>query len=215
MQQSAFGCQWKGETLGCKSIPPGQHRLRLNPTAMSFVDELLQRRNEVAGALAIDFHNNSLHIFQNGLSKGKRDNVGIPRGAVIAFHTHPGKCPPRGSDCALDVPSDADMALVMEDCMQGTHQHWIFAHTGTFTISLSPQLRHHLGSVPPQSRKSVEKTIEKVFAAAHKTFEKRLQRGDTDLDRFRPEWRGIAHQQGFQVQFFPKGSLPETILIVN
>lgn len=215
MQQPAFGCRWRGDALSCPDIPRGHHRLRLSPTAAAFVDELLQRRNEVAGALAIDFQNGALHVVQNRLSKGKRDNVGIPRGAVIAMHTHPGKCPPRGADCALDVPSDADMALVMEDCMQGTDAHWIFAHTGTFTISLTPQLRHHLASVPFGKRKAAEKEIEKVFAAAHKTFERRLQSGGTDLDRFRPEWCALARQQGFKVQFFPKGVPPETVLVVD
>lgn len=201
--------------MTCQGVPPGSHRLRLTPDAMTFVLELLQKRHEVAGAMAIDFATNTMNILQHGMSKGKRDNVGIPKGAILPWHSHPGKCPPRGADCALDVPSDADIALVIQDCMRSSHEHWVFAHTGTFTVSLTPELRARLGSLPPQRRRAEERRIERVFAQAHKTFERRLQAKTTDLDRFRPEWIAMARREGFRVNFFPAGSMPETTLVVE
>lgn len=209
------GCNWAGSGYTCKDIPPGHHRLRLSAEAMAFVDRLLTKRNEVAGSLAVDFRSGTMHIVESKVSRGKRDSVGIPRGAILAWHSHPGKCPPRGADCALDVPSDADMALVMEDCMQGTSEHFVFAQTGTFAIAISPQLRHRLGALEGRARTAEEKRIEKVFDRIHSGFEKRLQQGQTDLDRFRPEWAALARQQGFVVHFFPRGTIPETVLVVG
>ncbi len=209
------GCNWAGSRFSCADIPPNTHQLQMTPQAMAFVDTLLQKRNETAGALAIDFRNGLLDIVQTSVTKGGRDTVGIPRGAILAFHTHPGKCPPRGADCALDVPSDADIALVMEDCMQGTYAHWIFAHTGTFAVSLQPGLRNHLGMLHGAARRQAEKAIEKQFANIHKAFEKKLQQGHTDLDSFRPQWLALAKVQGFDLTFFPKGQLPHTTLVVN
>ncbi len=214
MAQIVRGCNWGGTGLSCPGIPAGNHSLRMTPDAMAFVDVLLQRRNETAGALAIDVNAGVLDIVQTSVTKGKRDTVGIPRGSLFPFHSHPGKCPPRGADCALDVPSDADIALVMEDCMQGSHAHFVFAQTGTFVVSLDPGLRRYLGGLAGGQRRAAEKRIERVFAEVHKKFERRLQQGNTDLEVFRPEWTALARQQGFDVRFFPKGQVPSVTLTV-
>lgn len=209
------GCNWQGDAFKCPGVPDNGYTLTMTPQAMAFVDVLLQRRFETAGALAVNYDTKTLDILQTDLSKGKRDTVSIPRGAILAFHVHIGKCPPRGADCALDVPSDADMALVMEDCMQGTWSHLVFSHTGTFVTSLQPGLRRHLGALSGAKRKAAEKQIEKRFAAIHKDFERRLQKGSIDLARFRPEWMAFARNLGFDATFFPKGQLPRITILIG
>lgn len=215
MDRVSQGCSWKGAALTCRDIPPGRYPLALTPTAMAYVDTLLQKRNETAGGLAIDFRSGELNIVQTAVTKGKRDAVGIPRGVILPWHSHPGKCPPRGDDCALDVPSDADMALVLEDCMHGSWAHTIFAHTGTFVVSLTPGLRRHLDSLPGGQRKQAEKAIEKRFADIHRLFERKLRAGDIDLERFRPQWMDLAQQTGFDATFFPKGVVPHLTMLVS
>ncbi|KAK9827150.1 hypothetical protein WJX74_008235 [Apatococcus lobatus] len=215
MAHISQGCSWRGAELTCKGVPPGRYPLSLTPHAMAYVDSLLQKRNETAGGLGIDFQNGELNIVQTAVTRGKRDTVGIPRGVILPWHSHPGKCPPRGNDCALDVPSDADMALVLEDCMHGSWAHTIFAHTGTFTVSLTPQLRQHLDALSGQARKQAEKQIEKRFADIHRSFEKKLQAGDIDLERFRPQWMDLARETGFDATFFPKGVVPHLTMIVS
>ena len=209
------GCNWEGEKFRCPDLPRNGYTLTMTPQAMAFVEVLLQKRFETAGALAIDHTNKTIDIIQSGLSKGKRETVSIPRGAILAFHVHIGKCPPKGNDCALDVPSDADMALVMEDCMQGTYAHYVFSHPGTFITSLQPGLRQYLGGLTGTPRKQAEKQIEKRFAHIHKEFERKLQQGSTDLERFRPEWLALARNLGFDVTWFPKGQLPRITILIE
>ena len=185
MAEISRGCSWKGQALTCRDIPAGKYTLTLAPHAMAYVDTLLQKRTETAGGLAINLQSGQLDIVQTLVTKGKRDTVGIPRGVILAFHTHPGRCPPRGTDCALDVPSDADMALVMEDCMQSSFAHWVFSHTGTFITSLQPGLRRHLGSLTGAARKHAEKQIEKRFADIPRSSNAGSSKG-------LPTWRGSA-----------------------
>ncbi|RYE96585.1 MAG: hypothetical protein EOO77_40690, partial [Oxalobacteraceae bacterium] len=107
------GCRWIGTRFDCDRIQPGAYRLRLSDAAHSYFLEVLERRTEVAGCFVIDMHNGLLEISMTKVRQGRRDNVDIPSGCIIAFHSHPGKCPARGESCALDCPSDADMLLVL------------------------------------------------------------------------------------------------------
>ena len=99
--------------------------------------------------------------------------------------------------------------------MQGSWCHIVFSHTGVFVSSLQPSLRSHLAALSGRARKDAESKIEKQFAAIHKDFERRLQKGSIDLERFRPEWLALARSLGFDATFFPKGQLPRITLDIG
>ena len=209
------GCRWVGSKYDCKDIQPGSYRLALSEEAHSYFLEMLERKTEVAGCFVMDMHKGLLEISKSRIRQGRRDNVDIPGGCILAFHSHPGKCPARGDSCALDCPSDADMLLVLHDCMRGTFEHWVATHTGYFITGISEHMRLTLNGMTPARRREAEKNVAKVFKAAHKSFEGRLQRGTATLDTFRPRWLEIAKREGFNARFVPRGTVPTTVLNVG
>lgn len=209
------GCRWIGSKYDCKDLPPGSYTLRLSDEAAAYFQEMLERRTEVAGCFVIDMHRGLLEISKSRIKQGRRDNVDIPSGSILAWHTHPGKCLPRGDTCALDCPSDADMLLVLHDCMRGTFEHWVACHTGYFVTSISEHMRLSLNGMTPARRREAEKNVARVFKQAHRSFEGRLQRRTATLDTFRPQWLAIAKREGFDARFIPRGVVPTTVLNVG
>lgn len=209
------GCRWIGSRYDCKDIPAGSYTLRLSDEAGAYFLEMLERRTEVAGCFVIDMQRGLLEVSASKIRKGRRDNVDIPGGCCVAWHTHPGKCPPSGDSCALDCPSDADMLLVLHDCMRGTFEHWVICHTGVFVVGISEELRGTLNGMTPARRQQVERDMRKVFGQAHRSFEGRLQRGTATLDTFRPQWLAIARREGFRARFVPRPHTPSTVLVVG
>ena len=201
--------------FSCDSIPPGDYTLQIAPEVQRFAAQALQKNKEYGGKLAIDVQAGLLRLGGGGW--GKLDSVNIPH-AVYEFHTHPGRCDADDDDCALDMPSEADMELVARDGIQGCFGHFVFAHHGAYLVTLEPDLRLALMAAKAGGKRMLNAAMRKIkkgFENVQDEFERGLQNKTTTLAAFRQRWLQYAAEQGFRARFFPQGQVPTDMLIVR
>ena len=112
------------------------------------------------------------------------------------------------------MPSDTDIELFCRDGIAGNSTHIVFSHGGTYVCSLTPELRLRLMSMKKGRAKAV-KEIGKSFDKLQDTFEDGLQSESTTLDGFRSTWLQHAKGQGFDIKYFPDGTVPWDVLHVR
>lgn len=198
-------------TFSCNSIPPGDHVLRVAPEVMQFAARALKKKREFGGSLSIDVAQGMLRL--GGGSWGSLDSSTIPH-AVYEYHTHPSGCGPESEECALDMPSDTDIELFCRDGIAGNHTHIVFSHGGTYVCSLTPALRLRLMGMKKGRAKAI-KDIGKSFDKLQDGFEDGLQDGSVTLESFKHSWMQHAKQQGFDIRYFPEGTVPWDVLHVR
>ena len=112
------------------------------------------------------------------------------------------------------MPSDTDVELFCRDGIAGNHTHIVVAHGGTYVCSLTPALRRDLITMKKGRAKAI-KAIGKSFDELQDRFEDGLQSGSTTLDGFRRTWMQHAKRQGFDIKYFPDGTVPWDVLHVR
>jgi hypothetical protein len=112
------------------------------------------------------------------------------------------------------MPSDTDIELFCRDGIAGNSCHIVFAHGGTYVCSLTPALRRQLMSIEKGRAKAI-KDIGKSFDKLQDAFEDGLQGGSTTLTGFRQTWMQHAKKQGFDIRYFPDGTVPYDTLHVR
>jgi len=130
------------------------------------------------------------------------------------WHSHPSGCGPESEDCAIDAPSDTDIELFCRDGIAGNHTHMVFSRTGCFVCSLTPELRERLIAMKKGRARAI-KDIGKGFDKLQDRFEGGLQDNSMTLETFRPTWLQYAKRQGFNIRFFPNGTVPWDVLHVR
>ena len=118
----------------------------------------------------------------------------------------------------MDMPSEADMVLIARDGIQGCFGHWVFCHTGTYLVTLEPDLRARLSDARARGSKALDKEIralKKGFEKVQDEFERGLQKGTLTLASFRQRWLRYAAEQGFRARFFAKNQTPQDMLVVR
>ncbi len=112
------------------------------------------------------------------------------------------------------MPSDTDIELFCRDGIAGNHTHLVFAWGGTYVCSLTPALRQTLMAMKKGRAKAI-KDIGKSFDKLQDGFEDGLQDGTTDLAGFRRKWMQHAKLHGFDIKYFPDGTVPWDVLHVR
>jgi len=130
------------------------------------------------------------------------------------WHSHPSGCGPESEDCAIDAPSDTDIELFCRDGIAGNHTHMVFSKTGCFVCALTPELRERLIGMKKGRAKAI-RDIGKGFDKLQDRFEEGLQDNSMTLETFRPTWLQYAKRQGFNIRFFPNGTVPWDVLHVR
>lgn len=118
----------------------------------------------------------------------------------------------------MDMPSEADMVLIARDGIGGCFGHFVFCHTGTYLVTLEPDLRARLAEARAKGAKTLDKelrALKKGFEKVQDEFERGLQKGTTTLASFRQRWLRYAAEQGFRARFFTKNQTPQDMLVVR
>ena len=220
MAHPTGGCRHRcrpgeGCVFSCDSIAPGDYTLQIAPEVMHFAKQALKKNKEYGGKLAIDVNSGLLKLGGGGW--GKLDSVGIPHG-IYEWHSHPGRCDPDDDECALDMPSEADMELIARDGIEGCFGHFVICHTGTYLVSLQPAMRAKLQELKRKGARGLNaemRKLKKGFEKVQDEFEKGLQGGGMTLAKFRGRWLRYASEQGFRARFFGQGEVPADMLVVR
>lgn len=197
----------KGQTcaLECKGVPPGRYNVKLPNTELDRLRGYLDLSHEMGGAMNVDIHNQRLTPGPE--LKGKRDAVMLPAG-MFQWHTHPNQCR-KADKCWLDMPSEDDVHLAIEQGFRGVHGQIVVAHSGTYIFCMSGNLRLKSASNPRMAAIKAKRHFGLHMQRFEQRILKAVRKGPSHERevhaQLRNEWLQVAAKYGLDAKFFPVG----------
>lgn len=154
----------------------------------------LEKTHEVGGIFKLQGRNLVPIFTSNGDSNSIHVNNQVP----FNFHTHPGVCRNKHS-CSLGMPSSQDMKLILDSAAQGNVAHFVIAHEGIYIVQVDCRLLR-------QYRQYGASVIDRV-KLDFKQFQDNFSTNGMSYEQFIPAWIQFARSRGFNVLFYPNGSV--------
>lgn len=168
---------------------PGTYALGLPAPALATIRGLLERPNESAGQLLMQFDARALKPV--GIRMGTKHNVPLPQ-APVSFHTHPWTCTSEDA-CYVDAPSPEDVAAVLK-CSQRQPKmlaHLVFTAAGS-CYAMVPGSRPQQAAVQACERLFDSIDSDRPVLSASKQL------------AFTRAWVKCMQQHGINAAYFPK-----------
>jgi hypothetical protein len=130
---------------------------RLSQEDHDWIRDETKTDREFGGNFVLDPWTNELRL--NKTAYGGLDSVDVERG-LVEFHSHPTKC--QGDECALGVPSPADIGNIAIGAIHGNQFHLLYSSDGIHVLSLSDRVRKGI-STESGFRAYIKRYIPKLY----------------------------------------------------